>query len=72
MIYVVHDTNGNRFAAFHQYRDAFKAFKQATKAKWYDAALWHGSDYDGWTLVYSTPAYPVTYSKPWGDVWLVR
>lgn len=72
MVYVVHETQGNKFTAFHVYRDAFKLFKQATKSGWYDAALWHGSDYDGWSLVYRTASYPDTYSKPWGAEWLVR
>jgi hypothetical protein len=72
MVYVVHETNGNKFTAFHEHKDAFALFKRATKDQWSDAALWCGNDYEGWTLVHSTRSYPETYTKPWGCEWLVR
>ena len=72
MIYVVHETTGNKFTAFHAHKDAFRLFKQATRNPWQDAALWCGSDWEGWKLVHSTVYYPTTYTKPWGLDWLVH
>lgn len=64
-IYILHKTRDGSRAKFTTFKRAFQAFKDATRERYSDAALWYGSDLAQWSRLYCTEHYPTGLSRPW-------